>query len=132
MVENSQHYKSKEAAKELGCDEDEARFDDSVKKLAKSVEPKVCPECDHVFKGNGWGGIDAHWRSKHEDIMPYEKDTSTATVGTERGWALHNKKTPLNESSRRRLFSSSNIWFSLIILFFIKLYRQFETGSPQY
>lgn len=34
---------------------------------------KVCPECGHVFKGNGWDGIDAHWRSKHEDIMPYEK-----------------------------------------------------------
>jgi uncharacterized protein (DUF849 family) len=33
---------------------------------------KVCPECGHVFKGNGWDGIDAHWRSKHEDIMPYE------------------------------------------------------------
>ena len=34
---------------------------------------KVCPECGHVFQGNGWDGIDAHWRSKHEDIMPYEE-----------------------------------------------------------
>jgi len=34
--------------------------------------PKICPECDHEFKGNGWDGIDAHWRAKHEDIMPYE------------------------------------------------------------
>ncbi len=34
---------------------------------------KICPECGHVFRGNGWDGIDAHWRSKHEDIMPYEK-----------------------------------------------------------
>ena len=33
---------------------------------------KVCPECGHVFQGNGWDGVDAHWRSKHEDIMPYE------------------------------------------------------------
>jgi hypothetical protein len=33
---NAQHDKFKEAAKELGCDEDEARFDDTVKKLAKS------------------------------------------------------------------------------------------------
>ncbi len=32
----SQHDKFKEAAKELGCDEDEKRFDDTVKKLAKS------------------------------------------------------------------------------------------------
>jgi hypothetical protein len=32
---------------------------------------KVCPECGHQFKGNGFDGIDAHWRSKHEAIMPY-------------------------------------------------------------
>ncbi len=34
---------------------------------------KVCPECGHVFQGNGWDGIDAHWRSKHEGVMPYEE-----------------------------------------------------------
>ena len=34
---------------------------------------KVCPECGHVFQGNGWDGVDAHWRSKHEDTMPYEE-----------------------------------------------------------
>jgi hypothetical protein len=34
---------------------------------------KVCPECGHVFQGNGWDGIDAHWRSKHEGTMPYEE-----------------------------------------------------------
>ena len=34
---------------------------------------KVCPECGHVFQGNGWDGVDAHWRSKHEDAMPYEE-----------------------------------------------------------
>jgi len=34
--------------------------------------PRVCPECDHVFQGNGWDGIDAHWRAKHESLMPYE------------------------------------------------------------
>jgi predicted DNA-binding protein len=34
---------------------------------------KVCPECGHRFKGNGYDGIDAHWRSKHEDVMPYER-----------------------------------------------------------
>ena len=26
---------------------------------------------EKVFKGGTWGGIDAHWKSKHEDIMPY-------------------------------------------------------------
>jgi hypothetical protein len=33
---------------------------------------KVCPECDHEFQGNGWDGIDAHWKARHEQIMPYE------------------------------------------------------------
>lgn len=34
--------------------------------------PRVCPECGYVFKGNGWDGIDAHWRSRHESVMRYE------------------------------------------------------------
>ena len=38
-----------------------------------SSDNKVCPECGHVFQGNGWVGIDAHWKSKHEHILPYEK-----------------------------------------------------------
>jgi len=32
----------------------------------------VCPECGQKFKGNGFDGIDAHWRAKHETIMPYK------------------------------------------------------------
>jgi 5-methylcytosine-specific restriction protein A len=36
------------------------------------VQPRVCPVCGHEFQGNGWGGIDAHWRSRHEDVMKYE------------------------------------------------------------
>jgi hypothetical protein len=35
--------------------------------------PNVCPECDHVFQGNGWDGIDAHWRANHESVMPYDE-----------------------------------------------------------
>ena len=35
--------------------------------------PRICPECGHVFKGNGWTGIDAHWRANHESVMPYEE-----------------------------------------------------------
>jgi len=31
----------------------------------------VCPECGHQFQGNGFDGIDAHWRAKHEHLMPY-------------------------------------------------------------
>lgn len=32
----------------------------------------VCPECGHRFRGTGWGGIDAHWRKFHEDVMSYQ------------------------------------------------------------
>ena len=45
---------------------------ESAKTLASSKTPKKCPECGHVFQGQGWGGIDAHWRAHHENIMPYE------------------------------------------------------------
>jgi hypothetical protein len=31
----------------------------------------VCPECGHQFKGKGFDGIDAHWRARHEAVMPY-------------------------------------------------------------
>lgn len=43
------------------------------KKEIPKKRPRRCPVCDHIFQGNGWDGIDAHWRAKHEDIMPYEK-----------------------------------------------------------
>jgi hypothetical protein len=35
--------------------------------------PRICPSCGHVFRGSGWDGIDAHWRSKHEQTISYEK-----------------------------------------------------------
>lgn len=31
-----------------------------------------CPECGQEFRGT-WGGIDAHWKSRHDHIMPYEE-----------------------------------------------------------
>lgn len=34
---------------------------------------RICPICRHEFQGNGWDGIDAHWRSNHENVMPYEQ-----------------------------------------------------------
>lgn len=34
--------------------------------------PRQCPVCGHSFRGHGWNGIDAHWRSKHEDVARYE------------------------------------------------------------
>ena len=33
----------------------------------------VCPECGHRFRGNGFDGIDAHWRAKHEAVIPYSQ-----------------------------------------------------------
>ena len=38
----------------------------------KKDRPRICPICGHVFQGNGWDGIDSHWRANHEDLMRYE------------------------------------------------------------
>ena len=48
---------------------------------ARALTAKVCPECWYVFKGNGWDGIDAHWRPRHEDVMPYAKGVGTPPRG---------------------------------------------------
>jgi hypothetical protein len=34
---------------------------------------KTCPApgCGKEFQGNGWDGIDAHWKAKHEDVCAY-------------------------------------------------------------
>jgi len=32
---------------------------------------RVCPECEYRFRGNGFDGIDAHWKARHQDVMPY-------------------------------------------------------------
>ncbi|MGB6974391.1 MAG: hypothetical protein WBD67_06890 [Terracidiphilus sp.] len=39
----------------------------------QKIEEKICPVCGHRFKGRGWDGIDAHWRARHEAILPYER-----------------------------------------------------------
>jgi hypothetical protein len=49
-----------------------AKILESAKTLASSKTLNKCPECGHVFQGQGWGGIDAHWRAHHNDIMRYE------------------------------------------------------------
>jgi hypothetical protein len=46
---------------------------ESLTRKKGKAQPKVCPECSHVFQGDGWDGIDAHWRARHEKKMPYEK-----------------------------------------------------------
>ncbi len=40
-----------------------------------------CPECGHVFQGNGFDGIDAHWRAKHNAIMSYEEAWALIRTG---------------------------------------------------
>lgn len=42
----------------------------------------VCPECGHAFQGNGWDGIDAHWKAKHGKVMPYEDAWPLIKAGT--------------------------------------------------
>ena len=48
-----------------------ARPDEGHRRMNDKTKRKVCPECGYVFKGNGWDGIDAHWRAKHEHVKPY-------------------------------------------------------------
>ena len=31
-----------------------------------TARPRLCPICDHLFRGNGWDGIDKHYRTQHE------------------------------------------------------------------
>jgi hypothetical protein len=42
--------------------------------------PRICPMCGHEFRGNGWDGIDAHWRARHEDVRSYEHFWDTLCV----------------------------------------------------
>jgi hypothetical protein len=44
-------------------------------------EGKVCPECGHEFQGNGWDGIDGHWRAKHAHIISYEEAWPLISAG---------------------------------------------------
>ncbi len=43
------------------------------RKLIPETYPRICPLCNHIFQGNGWVGIDAHWRAKHENVIQYEE-----------------------------------------------------------
>jgi len=72
-----------QAAKDVEADDSDDALDRAMGKLdLKKPDAKVCPECGYVFKGNGWDGIDAHWKSKHEDIMPYEEAWPLLKSGT--------------------------------------------------
>jgi pyruvate dehydrogenase complex dehydrogenase (E1) component len=71
-------------ALELGVNESDDALDSIMGRLdlKKKPEAKVCPECGHIFKGNGWDGVDAHWKSKHEAVMPYEDAWPLLKSGT--------------------------------------------------
>jgi hypothetical protein len=43
---------------------------------------RQCPECGHEFQGSGFGGLDAHWRARHSNIMPYEDARRLIKMGT--------------------------------------------------
>jgi hypothetical protein len=49
--------------------------------------PRECPACNHVFQGNGWDGIDAHWRAEHARPLgiPYD-DFWRGIMGCARHW----------------------------------------------
>jgi hypothetical protein len=36
------------------------------------IGKRECPLCHHIFKGKRWEGIDAHWKAKHLQVMPYK------------------------------------------------------------
>ena len=55
----SQIQKFREAARAVGAHDSEERFDATLKKIAQPLA-KVCPECGHVFQGNGWDGSYFH------------------------------------------------------------------------
>lgn len=42
-----------------------------INKISK-LKPRCCPICHREFKGKGWEGMDAHWKTKHEDIASYK------------------------------------------------------------
>jgi len=56
----------------------------SVYRLLGKDEQCICPECGYRFRGNGWDGIDAHWRARHESIMPYAKAWPLIKTGSYR------------------------------------------------
>ena len=72
MMDRKKVQFDKEAGREPETNGSEKRFEAGLNNEVKLREKMTCPECGHVFKGNGWDGIDAHWRSKHEGVMPYE------------------------------------------------------------
>lgn len=61
VYSQSAHMKELCVAACIWCDEERGTM--------RRLEPgqrRECPVCDKVFQGNGWDGVDAHWKAKHE------------------------------------------------------------------
>jgi hypothetical protein len=41
-------------------------------RIPKRGRPR-CPVCRYAFKGTGWDGVEAHWKARHLDVMPYRQ-----------------------------------------------------------
>jgi hypothetical protein len=59
---------------------------------------KVCPECGHEFQGNGWDGIDAHWKANHAHVMSYEVAWPLISAGKYR-----RKREDVNQAAARTI-----------------------------
>jgi hypothetical protein len=70
-----------------------------------TVGPRICPICGHKFQGNGWDGIDSHWKAHHKDVMPYEKfrDTLCPAHRGNANSAANNQEASLFEIQRTLL-----------------------------
>ena len=77
---------SRRVLEQCGSDSEAGRaalqIERSVRNLLGRHPECVCPECGYRFRGKGWDGIDAHWRAKHEAVMPYEKAWPLIRAGT--------------------------------------------------
>jgi hypothetical protein len=47
--------------------------------------PQQCPACRPVFQKNGWDGIDAHWRTRDDNLMAYEKFWKVGSISGDGG-----------------------------------------------
>jgi hypothetical protein len=76
----------------------------SARFIEAGGERKVCPECQHTFRGNGWDGIDAHWKSRHGEVMSYEEAWPLIRAGTYVSTSkivTSNRATRFSEAARR-------------------------------
>ena len=62
------HFVPRASKRDLGPIRDQVR-----QMEARENQERICPECGYQFRGRGFVGIDAHWKAKHESLMPYSQ-----------------------------------------------------------